>query len=318
MPGTFSPTIRQLRAFKAVYQLRKLSAAAEQLSITQSAVSVLIRQLEAGLDARLFDRTTRSLQPTQAGKDAVVVAERILRDVDSLGSSFMDLSERKRGRVNIAVTPTLAGMLLPVAMKVFNARYPQVQVLVDDCAPDQFVSRVVGEHVDFGLGTPEKSGGEIEQRTLMRDTLSVVCSETHPLARLRRVRWADLAGHPLITGRPGYGVRQLVDASAARAGVVLEVVNEVSFQSTALWMAQVGTAAALVPTAYAQCAALPHLRVKPLSAPVVSRDIFVVTKRGRSLSSACESFIEVMREELSSGRGMPQVGKVKGAKLAEP
>jgi len=311
---TYSPTIRQLRAFKAVYQLRKLSAAAEQLSVTQSAVSVLIRQLEEGLGARLFDRTTRSLQPTQASEDAIVVANRILRDVDSLGSSFMDLSERKRGRVCIAVTPTLAGMMLPEVVRVFSAHYPHIQVLIDDCAPDQFVSRVVGEHVDFGIGTPERSGGEIQQRTLMRDTLSLVCTADHPLANRRRVRWADLAGHPLITARPGYGMRQLVEASAARAGVVLDVVNEVSFLSTALWMTAGGHTAALVPAAYAQCADHPELRIKPLTAPVVSRDVFVVTKKGRSLSSACEGFIELMREELAAGRAMPKVGKVKGAR----
>lgn len=310
---SYSPTIRQLRAFKAVYQLRKLSAAAEQLSLTQSAISVLIRQLEEGLDTRLFDRTTRSLRPTQAGKDAIVVAERILRDVDSLGSSFMDLSERKRGRVCIAVTPTLAGMVLPEVVRVFSARYPLIQVLVDDVAPDQFISRVVGEHVDFGIGTPERSGGEVEQQTLMRDTLALVCSTQHPLAKKRVVRWSDLTGHPLITARPGYGIRQLVDASAARAGVVLDIVNEVSFQSTALWMALSGQAAALLPAAYAQCAGYPELLIKPLISPRVSRDVFVVTKQGRSLSLACQSFIEVMREELASGRGMPAIGKIKGA-----
>jgi DNA-binding transcriptional LysR family regulator len=83
----FTPSVRQLRAFRAVYQLRKVSAAAEQLSLTQSAVSVLIRQLEEGLDTRLFDRTTRSLSPTSAAQEAIVVAERILRDVESLGAA---------------------------------------------------------------------------------------------------------------------------------------------------------------------------------------------------------------------------------------
>ncbi|HCB75296.1 MAG TPA: hypothetical protein DEP91_03860 [Sphingomonas bacterium] len=78
----FSPTLKQLRAFVAVYQLRKLSAAATQLFLTQSAISVLIRQMEDGLGTRLFDRTTRSLQPTPAAHEAVQVAERILRDLE--------------------------------------------------------------------------------------------------------------------------------------------------------------------------------------------------------------------------------------------
>ncbi|EYC51287.1 LysR family transcriptional regulator [Hylemonella gracilis str. Niagara R] len=316
MTSGFSPTIRQLRAFKAVYQLRKLGAAAEQLSLTQSAVSVLIRQLEEGLGARLFDRTTRSLQPTQAGQDAIQVAERILRDVDTLGSSFMDLRAHQRGRVCIAITPTLAGMLLPEVIRTFSLRYPHVQTLVDDVSPEQFVSRVVGEHVDFGIGTPERAGGEIVQQPLMRDTLCLVCAVGHPLAQLKQVRWADLDGQPLITARPGYGVRQLVETSAARAGVRLNVVGEVSFQSTALWLARSGQAVALVPTAYARCLAQPDLLIKPLRQPVVSRDVYLVCKRGRSLSLACESFIQVLREELASGRAMPQVGKVAVPKAA--
>src|SRR6187549_823438 len=100
-PGKFAPTVRQLRAFVAVYQLRKLSAAAEQLFVTQSAISVLVRQMEEGLGARLFDRTTRSLQPTQAAAEAIVVAERILRDVESLGAGLRDLTQLRRGRVSL-------------------------------------------------------------------------------------------------------------------------------------------------------------------------------------------------------------------------
>src|SRR3954453_17657804 len=115
-PTSFSPSVRQLRAFRAVYLLRKLSAAAEQLAITQSAVSVLIRQLEEGLGTRLFDRTTRSLRPTAAATEAVVVAERILRDIDSLGAGLRDLSALRRGRVSVAVTPTLGEILLPGAV----------------------------------------------------------------------------------------------------------------------------------------------------------------------------------------------------------
>src|SRR3990167_5392266 len=183
MNQAFSPTIRQLRAFLAVYRLRKLSAAAEQLFVTQSAISVLIRLLEDGLQARLFDRTTRSLQPTQAAHEAAIVAERILRDVDSLGVAFGDLSVLRRGRVCFAITPTLAGMLLPDGIRRFSTLHPEVQVVVDDCAPEQFSSRVLGEHVDFGIGTPERAGGELELQTLMRDQLCLVCPPDHPLAR---------------------------------------------------------------------------------------------------------------------------------------
>ncbi|NDZ13160.1 LysR family transcriptional regulator [Variovorax sp. WS11] len=298
----FSPTIRQLRAFVAVHQLRKLSAAAEKLFVTQSAVSMLIRQLEEGLGTRLFDRTTRSLQATAAANEMLPAAERILRDVDSLSADFRELAQLQRGRICLAITPTLASFLLPDAIRRFGEAHPGVRVVVDDCAPDQFVPRILGEHVDFGIGTPERPGAEVETQTLMRDHLSLVCARGHVLAGSKKpVRWADLAGHPVITVRPGYGIRPLIDATAAQAGVALDVVNEVSFLSTALWMTASGMGPSIMPSAFARAAGDAALVVRSLTAPRVSRDVFVVTKRGRSLSAASRSFIETLQRALKKG-----------------
>ena len=303
---TFSPTLRQLRAFLAVYRLRKLKAAAVQLFVTQSAISVLIRQLEDGLQTRLFDRTTRSLQPTQAANDMVAVAERILRDVDSLGTTFGDLSGLRSGRICLAITPTLAGILLPAAIRLFSEKYPDVQVVVDDCAPEQFSSRVLGEHVDFGIGTPEHSGGELELQTLMRDSLCLVCAPDHPLAAVKNLRWRDLKGHPVIAGRPGYGVRKLVDVAAATAGVSLQVVNEISFLSTGLWMTASGRGPSIIPSAYARFSSYQELVIQPLNQPKVSRDVYVVNKKGRSMSLACQAFVDGLRQQIKEQNWPPK------------
>jgi DNA-binding transcriptional LysR family regulator len=294
----FLPSMRQLRTFAAVYHLRKVSAAAEQLAVTQSAVSLSLRQLEDGLGARLFERTTRTLQPTQAAHEAIVLAERILRDAEALGAGTLELSELRRGRVSLAITPTLAELLLPAAVMRFRERHPGVHIDVSDCAPDQFVARVVGEQVDFGIGVPEQAGADVDTVTLVRDHLAVVCLPGHPLAARSRLRWADLADESVITVRPGYGVRPLIDASAARAGVRLRVVHEVTFLSTALWMTRAGMAVAIMPAAYARVTPGDDLAVLPLSAPRVSRDICIVTKRGRALSNTAQALVAEVRAAL--------------------
>lgn len=299
-PALHPPTLKQLRAFAAVYELRKLTAAAERLSVTQSAVSVLVRQLEEGLATRLFDRTTRSLRPTRAADEAIAVAQRILRDVDSLGTGLRELSALRRGRVSVAVTPTLAEIALPAALRRFALEHPDIQVAVDDCAPDQFVARVVGEHVDFGIGAPEQAAADVDTRTLRRDHLALVVARGHALAARRQVRWAQLAGHAVITVRPGYGIRPLVDATAARAGVALNVVHEVAFLATALWMADCGLGAAIMPSAYAARGAHAERVVLPLVAPKVSRDVALVTKQGRSLSAAAQSLADVLAQTLGA------------------
>jgi DNA-binding transcriptional LysR family regulator len=266
--------------------------------VTQSAVSLSLRQLEEGLGARLFDRTTRTLQPTQAAREAIVLAERILRDVQDLGAGMLELTELRRGRVSVAITPTLAELLLPAPIRRFRERYPGIHVDINDCAPDQFVERVVGGQVDVGIGVPELDGADVDTEMLVRDHLALVCLPEHRFATRSRVRWADLAAQPVITVRPGYGVRPLIDASAARAGVRLRVVHEVTFLSTALWMARAGMAVAIMPAAYARAHRPGELAVLALSAPRVSRDICVVSKRGRALSLTARAFVDEVRATL--------------------
>jgi DNA-binding transcriptional LysR family regulator len=294
--------VKQLRAFVAVYRLRKLSAAAEQLSVTQSAVSLLIRQFESDLGVRLFDRTTRSLEPTQAAHEAIELAERILQDIALLGSNFHDLGALRQGKVHLAATPAISMALLPAAVQAFVAQFPQVQVVLDDCAPNQFVSHIVSDLVEFGIGTPDGPAGGLDVSSLIDDHLCLLCRADHPLAELDEVPWRCLHEVPMIAGTPGYGVRRMTDAAAAQAGVRLRIVNEVSYLSSALWMVASGLGVAIFPSALATLSRDPLTVVRPLCEPRVMRSISVVTRQGRSLSPACECFVRMLMQDLRQRR----------------
>ncbi len=293
-------SIRQLRAFVAVYRLGRLAAAAQRLSVTQSAVSVAIRQIETVLDVRLFDRTTRTLEPTSAAHEAIILAERILQDIELLGTGIRELGERRRGRVHLAVTPAVAAALLPATVRNFVERYPSIRLVIDDCAPDQFLSRIVSERVEFGVGSPEPGSAEVELQALLKDRLCLVCSSDHPLAKRSQVRWRDLQGLPLIAVRPGYGVRRLIDSVATKAGVTLTIAQEVGFISSAHWMTASGLGVSIWPAALLRHLTGTQVVLRPLVAPVVERPIYVVSKRGRSLSPASQTFVDLLRSELSA------------------
>ncbi len=296
-------TLKQLRTFVAVYHLRKLAAAAERLAVTQSAVSVLLRQIETTLGIKLFDRTTRSLAPTQAAHEAIGAAERILQEAALLEASFRDMGGRRRGRVRLAVTPTIGMVLMPPTLRKFARDYPDIQVIIDDCAPDQFMARILNDQVEFGIGTPEGASAEIETATLIDDHLCVVCTANHALARRRQVRWSDLKGVPLIAVRPGYGVRHRIDQVVGKIGINPNVVNEVAFLTSALWMVSSELGVSILPSALATHSQYDNLVVRPLARPKVSRAISLVTKRGRSLSPACQSFTAMLAQDLTKVRG---------------
>jgi DNA-binding transcriptional LysR family regulator len=309
-------SVRQLRAFVSVYRLRKLSDAASALSVTPAAISVLIRQIEDNTGLTMFDRTTRALQPTKAAHEAIGIAERILRDIDLLGSRLEDLNARRQGRVAVAVTPAISLALLPPVVRAFKALHPGVQFVLDDCSPNEFVSRILSGHVDLAIGTTDSRVSGLDQRTLLRDELCVICAEDHPLARLAEVPWRALDGVPLIAGEPGYGVRRLLDATAARAGIHLNVTNEVRFHTSVMWMVACGQGVAVFPRGMVQQGGQAGLASRPLVAPRVTRDISLITRSAISLSPAAQSFEEVLLAHVAQLRGEGHGLPLKEAKAA--
>ena len=99
-------------------------------------------------------------------------------------------------------------------------------------------------------------------------------------------------------------MRHFVGVAEATAGVSPKVLNEISFLSTGLWMSVSGLGPSIMPSAYATCSPYRELVIKPLHQPKVSRDVYVVTKKGRSLSSACQTFLDDLRTSL---QGFPTV-----------
>src|SRR5947208_503529 len=105
-------TLRQLQAFTSVYRVRSITRAALDLGITQSATSLLIKQLEAQLGVKLFDRTTRSVHPTPAAAEAFAAAERMLSDAHGLSRRMRDLVEARAGRVAFLASAGTASALM--------------------------------------------------------------------------------------------------------------------------------------------------------------------------------------------------------------
>lgn len=286
------PSVRQLRAFAAVYHSGQLSSAAAALSLTQPAVSVLLRELEDRLGVRLFDRTTRSLHRTAAADEAI--------GQHALGSGMAELAAGRRGRLRIAVTSTIAQTLMPRALRRYTQQHPDVKVAIDDCAPSQFVETVLSGQVDFGVGTLQARTPGLDERVFVHDHLAVIADRDLPLpGGAAGITWRQLAALRLITVKPGYGVRNSIDAAAAEAGVRLEIAYEVSLLTTALAMAAGGLGPALLPASILAHADPSRLVARRLIRPTVARNIAVVTRQGRSLSPAAAAFADLLAGEFA-------------------
>lgn len=297
--------LRQLQAFVAVYRLGSITQAAEKLSITQPAVSVLVRQLEQSTGVKLFDRTTRSLRATSAAHDSVAKAERILNDFYQLVAGFKDVAAGRSGSVRVGSTPAVAAAFLSPAMVEFCKRFPGVDIAVHDLAPTELVTSVVEDEVEFSIGTPDGESFDVDLSTLVQDQMCVVCLNTSPLARRKAIAWREVTGCRTVTVRRGHGIRTLIDDTLGRLGVRFEPTWEVSYLSTAMSLTRHGLGISILPSYLVRYLAKRQLAAIQLIDPIVTRNLSIVTRRGASLSPAAINLVEVLRSQVCSGGSAP-------------
>ncbi|GMV02274.1 MAG: LysR family transcriptional regulator [Burkholderiales bacterium] len=292
--------LRQLQAFVGAYRLGSLTRAAEQMFITQPAASVLIRQLEASIGVRLFDRTTRSMRPTAAAHESIGRAERILREFGELERGFDDVARRRRGRLEFGATPAVASSLAPAAMVEFRKRYPGIDVTLHDIAPEDLIGSVVDETVELSIGTPRGPTAEITMTPLINDRMCVISIKDSPLARRSRIPWSEITTHPAVTVKKGSGIRAIIDDTMTSLGLAFEPAYEVSYLATALSLTQHGLGISVLPSYLTRFFFSDQLAAIPLVDPVVTRNLSVITRKGASLSPAAESFIEILQSRIGA------------------
>lgn len=261
------------------------------LSVTQPAVTVLLRQIEDCLGVRLFDRTTRTLRQTDAAHEAYGFACRVLAELEAMGSSMADFAGGRTGHLRMAATSTIAQTVLPALLKQFSASHPDVRPSVVDCGPNEFVDLIVNERVDCGIGTLEATVPGLEEKVVQHDALVAVATRAYfdddsPLS------WKQLGRFPAIVVRSGYGVRRQIDQATRSAGVELNLVNEVSLLSTAMALCAAGLGVAVVPGSIVPFWPSHGLVVRRLLRPLVVRKLSFIHKRDRSLSPAAQSFLQ--------------------------
>jgi DNA-binding transcriptional LysR family regulator len=290
---TMNLTLRQLSAFAAVAELGSFTAAATRLHLTQSALSVLVRELEKQLGTRLFDRHTRRVLLTEAGAALRPRAERLLIDVEQAAADVAALRDKRRGRLRLAMPQLMASTLGAQAIAAFHRRHPEIDIELHDTPTDQLVARVLSGDAELAIGVEVPSGEDVERRVLLRDRHWLVCPPGHRLAQLRRVRWQDLQGELFIAPTRDFmrWLEPVLPAPELRPAVA----HTVAYVSTALGLAAAGLGVTMVPTYGQPLARAWGLLLKPLVAPVFERDVQIYACRGRSLSPAAEAFVVELR-----------------------
>ncbi|MBR0844923.1 LysR family transcriptional regulator [Bradyrhizobium liaoningense] len=296
-------TLRQLRAFTGVYRTRSITRAARELGITQSAASLLIQQLESQLGVKLFDRSTRSVQPTLAADEAVHDAERMLSDALGLSRRMRDLAQARAGRVAFLASAGAASALLPQVLAKFRAGHPDIEIDMRDVAADDLVPRMIATDAEFAIGSVEGEFAEMTVETLTRGRLSAIGRRSADFAARRALTWDELAQLPTIAMRRETRIRMQIDQALLAQGKRLNPTYEVTLINTALAMTAQGLGLAILPATMLPADQFPTLIARPLVRPAITRPVSLLRRQGRTLSPAAQAFVATARTVLAERSG---------------
>lgn len=281
---------RHLRAFVDLARERNFTRAAESSYLSQPAFSAVIRQLEEALGVRLFDRTTRHVELTDEGEEFEAAAKRVLAEFDVALSEVGDRVASRRGRVSIALLPSLAADWLPPVLAGFHAQYPAVELQVSDVLSEACVEAVKIGRADFALAATRGDSPELRAELFCSDKFHLVCRRDHPLATSATLRPNDVAAWPFIHVSRTSSVRQYIDA--ATHPKPLRQLIEVDQLATVNGMVCAGLGVSIVPALTLYQFQSSELVVRPLKWPGLKRDIYLIRRKDRTLSIAAMRFFD--------------------------
>ena len=288
-------TLRQLRVFQAVVATRSFTRAGAQVALSQPAVSRCVTELEEQLGVKLLDRTTREVEPTEAGRGLAARLGTVLEELDAVLEDVHGLATKRRGRVRVASSPTLSANLLPECIALGKTRHPGIELLVLDRIQHDALASVLRGEVDFGVVIDPQLTDELHCEDIFSEPFCLVMPRSHRFAAKRSVRWSALSGEPLVLLDHASGSRRLIDSALRREGVQATVAQEVGHPTTILRMLSAGLGISVLPELALAPEGLHDLVTRPLT-PRVERSIMLVRRKHRTLTPRAEAIWRLVKQ----------------------
>lgn len=292
---------RQLEAVLALAEYGSFVAAAARLGISQPALTRAVKRLEVELGVRLFERTTRRVQITAAGREFAAVAERMLNDLGITVRSVREVAEERRGLVVISSVMSVAGGLLPGVVAAYRADRPGVEIHIREGVHATVLEDVRSGVADFGIGYVDELPEFAVGTALGRETFCAVVPARHKLASRRHVTLADLASQPIVALPTESRTRRTIDAAAATAGIALRQMVVVTQIATMLALVGAGVGVGVVPRGAVRGPMGRGLRVIPLGEPRVTRRLGLIALREREPTPAASGFLALLKRRWPKG-----------------
>jgi DNA-binding transcriptional LysR family regulator len=278
--------LASLRAFVEVAHRGSFSLAAESLFLTQPAISKRIAGLEEELDTRLFDRAGRQVLLTEAGRHLLPRAERIIHELTDIRRELGNLSGEVAGHLAMATSHHIGLHRLPVVLRRYTERYPQVALDIRFMESEKACQAVEHGELELAVVTlPLAPAEPLNSELIWRDPLRPVAGQDHPLAKQKKVSVKQLLTHPAVLPTRGTYTRTILEQRVSQLHGQVNCTLSTDYLETLKMMVSIGLGWSLLPET------LLDEHLKPLDIPELdlTRSLGIVTHRKRTLSNAAEA-----------------------------
>lgn len=291
--------LQNLSAFMLVADTGSFSLAAEQLHLTQPAISKRVALLEQQLGTSLFDRIGRNIGLTEAGRALLPHAKNIERELQAAQQSVRDLAGEVAGELRLATSHHIGLHRLPPLLSNFSQRFPAVQIDIDFMDSEQAYELIMQGKAELAIVTlaPSRQAGMITL-PIWDDPLDFMVAAHHPLAGHTDLDLQEMSKHPAILPGLNTYTGQIIKALFDRHQLSLQVSMATNYLETIRMMVSVGLGWTVLPRSMVDDG-LATLKVKKVG---IRRTLGVVYHRGRSLSRAAEAFIGALEKSATAGQ----------------
>ncbi|MGO8762531.1 MAG: LysR family transcriptional regulator [Desulfobaccales bacterium] len=289
---------QQLLGFYQVAKLGSFTKAAEATFRTQSALSQQVKALEDELGSRLLERLgKRRLKLTVAGEKLLALAQEFLGKWDRLEDELRHLQGRAQGPLSLAAPFTTLYHLLPETLGAYLQAYPQVELTLLDRDQASVFALVKAGDIDFGLALESLVPKDLAARRWQPVDTVLLAPAGHPLTRVRRVTWRQIAGYPLIVPPRGHevGGRRLLEEQFRKLGLACRIILESSNVELSARYVETGLGLAFATLARGLPRRAPlNLAFIPLDHYFKPDHLALVTRRDKTLTPYKQAFINLL------------------------
>lgn len=290
-------TLRQLKVFESVARHLNYTRAAEELFLTQPAVSMQVKQLEEHLGVALFEQLGKRIHLTEAGREVHTYTRTITQQLDELEAVLNRIKGLSGGKLRVSVAST-ANYFIPTLLGTFSRRYPDVTVSLDVTNRETLLRQLAENSVDMVIMGQPPSELDVEAKIFMDNPLVIVAPPDHPLAHAKKIPLKRLQEEVFLVREPGSGTRIAMERFFAERDMHLKTGMEVGSNEAIKQSVQAGLGLGLLSRAtIEQELTLKRLVTLDVAEFPIMRHWYVVHRRGKRLSAAAEAFNQFMLKE---------------------